>query len=94
MLPERSDLIALLHDDASLGLRARIYRTCLDAILDGTLAPGARIPSARRRVARRAGLRGRLIGRTGRNAQHDGKRASQRRDRDASDAAPRLCEPR
>ena len=55
--PEPSHLIALLHDDASLGLRARIYRTCLDAILDGTLSPGARIPSARRlaldwRVAR------------------------------------------
>jgi len=44
----RADLIALLDDDSSLGVRARIYRTCLDAILDGSLPPGARIPSARR----------------------------------------------
>ena len=44
----RTELIALVDDDASLGVRDRIYRTCLDAILAGTLPPGARIPSARR----------------------------------------------
>jgi GntR family transcriptional regulator/MocR family aminotransferase len=53
----RADLIALLDDDSSLGVRARIYRTCLDAILDGTLAPARAFRSARRlaldwRVAR------------------------------------------
>lgn len=47
----RAELLALLHDETSLGLRARIYRTCLDAILDGSLAPGARLPSARRLAA-------------------------------------------
>jgi GntR family transcriptional regulator/MocR family aminotransferase len=30
-----------------LGLRAQIYKTCLDAIFDGRLAPGTRLPSAR-----------------------------------------------
>src|SRR5512137_2743588 len=30
-----------------LGLRAQIYKTCLDAIIDGRLAPGTRLPSAR-----------------------------------------------
>ena len=43
----RAGLLALLDDDAALGVRARIYRTCLDAIVAGTLVPGARLPSAR-----------------------------------------------
>src|SRR5258708_28191235 len=30
-----------------LGLRAQIHKTCLDAIIEGRLAPGARLPSAR-----------------------------------------------
>ena len=43
----RASLLALLDDDTALGVRARIYRTCLDAIVAGTLLPGARLPSAR-----------------------------------------------
>jgi GntR family transcriptional regulator/MocR family aminotransferase len=30
-----------------LGLRAQIYKACLDAIVDGRLSPGTRLPSAR-----------------------------------------------
>ncbi len=50
-MPKRpSTLASLLPADlavAGLGLRARIYRTLLDAMLDGRLAAGARLPSAR-----------------------------------------------
>ena len=49
--PARTALLPLLHDDTSLGVRARIYRTCLDAIVGGDLRPGARIASARRLAA-------------------------------------------
>jgi len=37
----------LAEPRAAGGLRDRIYKTCLDAIVDGRLAPGARLPSAR-----------------------------------------------
>lgn len=43
----KAPLLALSTDDL-LGVRGRIYRTCLDAILAGVLRPGERIASARR----------------------------------------------
>jgi GntR family transcriptional regulator/MocR family aminotransferase len=53
----RDPLLILLHDDTAPGLRGRIHRSCLAAILEGALRPGDRIPSSRRlaqdwRVAR------------------------------------------
>ena len=47
----REALLALLEDTGALGVRERIYRTCLDAVLAGTLKPGQRIGSARRLAA-------------------------------------------
>jgi len=47
----REPLLALLQDRNALGVRERIYRTCLDAIVTGALQPGQRIASARRLAA-------------------------------------------
>ena len=41
-------LLALAGEDRTLGARGRVYRSCLDAILAGTLRPGDRIASSRR----------------------------------------------
>lgn len=47
----REPLLALLTDTGALGVRERIYRTCLGAILTGALKPGQRMASARRLAA-------------------------------------------
>src|SRR3954469_756985 len=44
----KATLLALAPDDRTLGARGRVYRTCLDAILAGTLRPGDRVASSRR----------------------------------------------
>ena len=44
----RAPFVPLVHTgDAATSLRASIYRSCLDAIVDGRLRPGDRLPSAR-----------------------------------------------
>jgi GntR family transcriptional regulator/MocR family aminotransferase len=43
----RGTLLPLLADSGAASLRAQIYTSCVQAMLDGRLRPGARLPSAR-----------------------------------------------
>jgi len=47
----RGTLLPLHADPAAASLRAQIYTTCVSAMQDGRLTPGARLPSARQLAA-------------------------------------------